>query len=179
MSALADGLSHTPDDRTPDGTPRARTNVGDGSEAWRWSGLVAGVQGAAAVALFFLLIDLASGRPMWTPSSLGARLFQGETLDPSVGWVPVLALGYTLVHGAVFLGIGSIASQVAANRKPGSVSTWLLALILFIAIEITFVAFALAVHPELFAELGAGSVALANLVAAIVMAMSIQRGLKP
>lgn len=178
MSAVADQVGDPHEGQSPQSSPAAPAEAGDPTEAWRRAGLVAGVQGAAAVAIIFLLIDLAGGRPMWTPSALGARLFLGEALDPSVGWVPVLALGYTLVHGAIFIAIGSIASQVVANLKSGrKVSTGTLAVNLFLAIEATFVAFALLLQPELFAQLGAGSVAVANLVAAVVIAMSIRRSM--
>lgn len=177
MSARADPLGDRQKNPSAESAHRPPADAGDGTEAWRMAGLWAGAQGAAAVALFFLAIDLATGRPMWTPSALGARLFQGQALDPSVGWVPVLALGYTLVHGAVFLAIGSIASQVLANMKPvRTPSTMVIAAGLFLAIQATFVGFALLLHPDLLAQMGAGPVALANMVAAIVMAMSLQRG---
>ncbi|NNF29482.1 MAG: hypothetical protein HKN73_19810, partial [Gemmatimonadetes bacterium] len=72
MSARADPLGDTQKDPSPERTPRAPADAGDGTEAWRMAGLWAGAQGAAAVALFFLAIDLGTGRPMWTPSALGA-----------------------------------------------------------------------------------------------------------
>ena len=158
---------------------RPRVGEGDETEAWRIPGLVAGIQGAAAVALIFLVIDLGAGRAMWTPSVLGARLFQGRLLEPGAGWAPALALGYTLVHGTLFVAVGSIAAQMVASLSDGASerrpSTATLAIALFIAFEATFVGLALLVDRGLLSQLGAGPVAVANLAAATVMAMSLTR----
>lgn len=166
----------------PDNERVARTPAspsGMESEAWRIPGLMAGLLGAAVVALIFLVIDLAAGRPMWTPSALGARLFQGRTLAPRADWVPVLTFGYTLVHGAVFVGLGSIAAYMVSTWSErsggGHPSAVLTAAGLFVAIEGTFVSLALALDRELLGELGTGSVAVANLAAAAVMAWILSR----
>jgi hypothetical protein len=173
MSALPDA-ARDPSRTTP--THRAAAAGTVESEAWRIPGLVAGLIGAAVVALIFLVIDLAAGRPMWTPSALGARLFRGRTLDPQADWIPILTLGYTLVHGVVFIGLGSIAAYAvsvrAGERRP---SVLLVTLGLFLAIEGTFVALALGLDPDLLGELGAGPVAVANLVAAAAMAAVLHR----
>ena len=44
-------------------------------------GVIAGLIGAAAVALWFLVFDIARGRPLLTPALLGGAVFQGIT-DP-------------------------------------------------------------------------------------------------
>src|SRR5262249_56862332 len=38
-------------------------------------GIVAGILGAATIALWFFIIDIFSGRPFYTPSLLGSALF--------------------------------------------------------------------------------------------------------
>lgn len=173
MTALPDtgrAASDTPSARRPTGTATVD------SEAWRIPGLMAGLVGAAVVALIFLAIDLAAGRPMWTPSTLGARLFQGRALDPQADWAPILTLGYTLVHGTVFIGLGSIVAYAVSVRSGGERPSWLLVTLgLFLAIEVTFVSLALALDPALLGELGAGSVAVANLAAAGAMALVLTR----
>src|SRR5262245_14707851 len=40
-------------------------------------GIVAGVIGAAAIALWFLIVDTFNGRPLYTPTVLGTALFKG------------------------------------------------------------------------------------------------------
>ena len=45
-------------------------------------GMIAGILGAAAVAVWFLLLDALAGRPFWTPTVLGTALFRrGAGLD--------------------------------------------------------------------------------------------------
>lgn len=40
-------------------------------------GIVAGLTGAATLAVWFLLLDSLDGRPFYTPSALGTALFRG------------------------------------------------------------------------------------------------------
>ena len=69
-------------------------------------GAVAGIIGAAMVAVWFLAYDLMRDRPLWTPSLLGAALFDGWSqvapVEPSAG----LVAKYTIVHGVAFIVFG-------------------------------------------------------------------------
>ena len=80
-------------------------------------GIAAGIVGAAVVALWFLILDLLSGRPLYTPTVLGTALFRGgrglaapETLPISTEMV----LMYTWVHALAFCVIGGVASRLLA-----------------------------------------------------------------
>ena len=53
----------------------------DETDAWV-DGSIAGIFGAAVVALFFLAVDLAEGVPLRTPGLLGTALFLGRSLPP-------------------------------------------------------------------------------------------------
>src|SRR5919106_5364268 len=86
-------------------------------------GLIAGVIGAATIAVWFLIIDALNGRPLYTPTVLGTALFRGgaglaapETLliDPE------LVFMFTWVHGLVFCVLGGIASRLlgVAEHNP-------------------------------------------------------------
>ena len=59
-------------------------------------GIVAGLIGAAVVAVWFFVYDLARGRPFHTPSLLGAFVFYGADTpapaEPALGAI----LGYTM-----------------------------------------------------------------------------------
>lgn len=71
-------------------------------------GLIAGILGAAAVAAWFLIVDLVQGRPLATPSVLGQVILYGQTA-PVVTPVPFgPAVAYTLLHVGAFVlfGIG-------------------------------------------------------------------------
>lgn len=151
----------------------ARNHAEAGPDAIPWvvSGLVSGVLGAATVAIFFLGMDLVQGRPLWTPAALGSALFRGELLEASAPIPLVLVLGYTAIHGLVFLAFGLIAAfaLTTMGRAASAAGAVASGAALFVAFEITFVIFALLFERGLLGELGAGRVALANGLAAVVM----------
>ena len=71
-------------------------------------GLVAGILGAVAVAIWYFALDTAFGRPFHTPNALGKVFFRGD-LQPGVrNIVPGIVAGYTVLHVIMFvlLGIG-------------------------------------------------------------------------
>src|SRR5881397_3111148 len=96
-------------------------------------GIVAGLIGAAVVAVWFLAFDILRGRPFLTPGLLGAAVFQGVTnpagVEPTFGNV----LGYTIVHGLAFIAFGVVAASLMAvsEREPT----------LFVAFVILFASF--------------------------------------
>ena len=79
-------------------------------------GIVAGLVGAATVAVWFLLFDAVQGTPLKTPAVLGQVIgaiirFQtiSEVQSVAVALTPVL--GYTILHGLAFvqaLGSGQV-----------------------------------------------------------------------
>ena len=75
-------------------------------------GLVTGLVGAAAVAVWFMLLDLIAGYPFRTPAALGSALLfgaSGERMVPGPGVVAV----YTVVHVAAFAISGLIFVAIA------------------------------------------------------------------
>ena len=96
-------------------------------------GIVAGLIGAAVVAIWFFVFDLLRGRPFLTPTLLGSFVFFGVNtpagLAPAVG--PIL--GYTILHGLAFVAFGVVAATMMAmsEREPA----------LFVAFVILFAAF--------------------------------------
>jgi hypothetical protein len=76
-------------------------------------GLV-GLAGAAAVAIWFFLYDLAAGTPFRTPALLGAVLFDGLRDSAMLTITLGLVLKYTAVHGLVFLVFGMAAAGLFA-----------------------------------------------------------------
>jgi hypothetical protein len=135
-------------------------------------GLVAGVLGAAAVALWFLILDTASGRPLYTPTVLGTALFRGgaglespETLAVALDMV----LMFTWVHGLVFVVIGGVASRLLglAERNP---SFGFAVLLLFVVFQFGFIVAAMLFAPPVLATLSWPSILVANLLATAAMA---------
>jgi hypothetical protein len=152
--------------------------------AWRY-GIPAGVLGAAVVAVLPLAVDLAAGRPLWTPAALGSALFLGQAL-PVVDFDPTrhaaLILGYTLVHGTVNVGWAAVVAFYFLTIRRQD-STPLIALgaagVLFVALELTFLAQAYLFAPGLLEELAGGWVAVGNACAATAMGFYLARVAKP
>jgi hypothetical protein len=141
---------------------------------WVREGLVAGVLGAASIALVFFLVDLANGRPLWTPHALGTALFLGEVAPPDAAPSKALIGGFTVIHGWVFVSVALIvASLMAGSRLPGE-QRWqrilVLAVPLFVGFSAVFLVFALLRGPEAARPFGYPWLVVTNAIAAFVMA---------
>src|SRR5881275_1257344 len=78
-------------------------------------GFIAGLIGAGAVALWFLVVDTIAGRPFFTPAMLGSAVFWGVH-DPGLVVVEYSRIiGYTMIHVSAFLIVGTIAAVLAAE----------------------------------------------------------------
>ena len=156
------------------------------SEVIGWHyGVRAGLLGAAVVALLLLGVDLAAGRPLWTPAVLGSALFTGERLA-AAGFAPqahaALIAGYTAVHGALYVGFGALVTffLVTARKPPRSgVLVALLAGAFFVLFELAFLAQAALFAPRLADDLAAGWVGVANACAAVAMGFYVASAARP
>lgn len=131
-------------------------------------GIVAGVLGATAVAVWFLGLDLIYSRPFATPAALGEGLLGVLGPRGSEGMTTFVTV-YTLFHFAAFIGVGLLVSLIVewARTEPGVLAG---ALMLFVALEIGIYAISSALRASPFlGTLGWVSVATGNLIAAIVM----------
>ena len=165
--------------RTPVAPPRAS---GEDDVPWVREGIVAGVLGAAVIAVLFFVVDVAHGRPLWTPHALGTALFLGELAPPDAAVSPALIGGYTFIHGWVFVSVALIvAFWLSGNRLPGE-QRWMrilvLAVPLFVGFSVIFVAFRLLRGPDAVLPIGVGWMALTNAIAAVAMAASLVARLK-
>jgi hypothetical protein len=145
------------------------------SVPWVTEGVLAGLAGAAVIALFFLVYDLAQGQPFWTPHALGAAIFEGAFPPPDDPIDPALVGGYTAIHCGTFVAVGVLAAfeLFTGTRLPGSriaVRGLVLAAILFVAFEAIFLVYSALMAPEAMSQFGVGRIALANGLAAIAMA---------
>jgi hypothetical protein len=148
----------------------ARTLLGRWIDVIR-EGVVAGLIGGAAVAVWFLIHDTLAGMAFRTPALLGAALFEGLR-DPRA-WVLRAAdldvvLGYTVVHFVAFAVFGTIVAAllVAAEREP---RVLLGLFIIFWCFELFFLGFVSALDTALVGALGWWNIAIANLLAAASM----------
>jgi hypothetical protein len=138
-------------------------------------GLIAGIIGAAIVAIWFLFLDTVSGLPLYAPTVLGNALFQGGEDIASTDAVPVslkLTLMYTWVHGLGFVVLGEAAVYflllTGKNPNPGFF------LLLFVILECGFVGIALLFAEPVLHELAWPTVLLGNLLAAAGMVVYLR-----
>ena len=135
-------------------------------------GIVAGSIGAAAIAIWFLILDAIKGRPFYTPTLLGTVLFRPGGQLPSPEALPPsfeMVLVYTWVHWLVFCVIGGIASLllVAAERKP---DLGFGILLLFVVFEFGFLVAAMLFAEAILRALAWQEILFGNLLAAAAMA---------
>jgi hypothetical protein len=131
-------------------------------------GFVAGVLGAAAVAVWFLLYDTAAGAPLRTPALLGAAVLEGLR-DPAALTISLpLILKYTLVHGAAFVVFGWLAAGLLAlgDREPRLLYAFVM---LFVCFEVFVFAMIAALAQWLLEALAWWTILVANLLAALAM----------
>lgn len=131
-------------------------------------GIVAGLLGAAVVAVWFLLYDLAAGMPLRTPALMGAAVFHGLR-DPNAVVVTLpLVLQYTVLHGAAFIGFGCAAAGLLAlaDREPRLLFGFVM---LFCCFEVFVLAMIATLAEWLFETLAWWTILTGNLLAALVM----------
>ena len=142
-------------------------------------GTVAGIIGAASVALWFLMVDSIAGRPFFTPAVLGASLF--DLLGGGFGGRGLFThvAAYTVVHFAAFIAIGMVAAYLmnVLDRKP----SWLVGFAtLFIVFELcVFAVVGLLSRSPLFGNIAWYQLGAANLLAAFFMGRYLWRAHHP
>jgi len=131
-------------------------------------GIMAGVIGASAIALFFLVVDLVRFEPLFTPSMLGSAILKGVTPSAEIPVDMSMVGAYTLLHGGLFALVGCLGAWALVQRGTspglGIVST-----ILFAIFEFGSIAAAAIYLPTLIPLLGAGTITLGNLLSALAM----------
>jgi hypothetical protein len=135
-------------------------------------GIVAGVIGAATIAIWFFVVDIFKGRPFYTPSILGTVLFRhGGGLDhPEM--VPVsfeMVLLYTWVHAMAFCVVGGMAAKLLELAEY-NLNLGFGILLLFVIFEFGFVGAAFVFAEPVLEALAWPAVLIGNLLAAMGMA---------
>ena len=97
-------------------------------------GLVTGLIGGAALALWLFLVDIVSGAPFGTPAALGSALLLGAQSPDQVQTTAGIVAAYTVVHFIAF-GVVGIAFVAIADQLRRAVGLWLLAAMGFIVLE--------------------------------------------
>ena len=139
-----------------------RANTGD----VLLDGLIAGALGALTAALWFLVLDLAAGRPLRTPALLGTALLHRGAAAPQAGAVaPLEVAAYTAFHVLVFFAIGIGFSWLMMRFERFPILGFVL-LVLFLCLQLGFFFLEVALGAQLPGQLSPWSVMVANLLAA-------------
>lgn len=131
-------------------------------------GAIAGMLGAAAVAVWFLIFDAARGSPLETPALLAATLLHGLRIAPAAGSLLQLTAEYTVLHVSAFVVFGVAGAMLleAAESEP----TLTFSLVIFFgAFEVFFFAVVIFLGPEVMAALTWWGILVGNLLAAAAM----------
>ncbi len=135
-------------------------------------GIIAGIVGALSVALWFLVLDVAHGRPFYTPTVLGTALFgRGawpatlEALPPSFEMVAM----FTWVHLLAFAVVGVVVARLIAMAEQNS-SLGFGFVLLFVILEACFTVAMMIVAAPVLRALTWPAILVANLLAAGAMA---------
>lgn len=132
-------------------------------------GLMVGLLGAVAVAVWFLAMDAVAGRLLFTPAALGSALFHGATGVADVRLDAITILGYTGLHVAAFLITGLVAAAIVAFAEDRHPYVLLGAVLLFVTFETFFIGLITIMAQWLLEVIPWWSIAVANLVAAVGM----------
>ena len=136
-------------------------------QVWK-EGVTAGVIGAAGVALWFFVVDLVAGHPLYTPGLLGKAMLSvlGHGIQHEVLFN---AAAYTVFHVLAFIGVGALASVlVDITQRVPQVAAGLM--LLFAVFEMGFYLLAMALsNPEILGAIAWYQILAANLVASALM----------
>lgn len=156
--------------------PEARRSWADALAEHRVlrEGLIAGVIGALAVAAWFFVVDLGTGRLLYTPAALGSALFMGVDAPGEVQVTAATVLGYTGVHFAGFIAMGMVFAALITRAEQSPPLLMGLGL-LFVTFETLLLGLVAILAVWLLDVLPWWSVALGNLVAASAMVIYLWR----
>jgi len=142
-----------------------------------FGGVTTGLIGAAAVAFWFLLVDLAKGGPFLTPAILGSALLLGSPDRSAVLVGPGVIAAYTFAHIAVFVVLGLVFVRVMSGEQATS-NFWARLVALLVLVEALFYGTLFLLGGWVVQQLGWFVILVANAVAAASMGLWIRgRGL--
>ena len=135
-------------------------------------GLIAGVLGATAVAVWFFVVDLIGGRPLFTPNVLGEGLLSVFGRSPESRAVNII--GYTIFHYAAFTLVGMLAVVLVhtGERIPSVLAG---SMILLVAIELGFYGLVALLQQTVLGNLAWYQILAGNLLAALLMGTYLWR----
>jgi len=150
----------------------ALSTKGDSRVSTRyWEGIVAGLIGAATLAVWYFILDVIWARPLYTPAILGTLVFQGPQAIASPETVRVSlesVFAFTWIHALVMCAIGGMAAWLLAlaEEKPEFGFGIVLLMVFF---EFAFITICMVVAEPLLRALTWPAILVGNLLAILTM----------
>lgn len=91
--------------------------------AMRREGIITGLLGAAVVALFYLIIDIARHQPLITPSVLGQGFILHVPVAPEAVDIGAVA-AYTVFHVGAFVAFGLLLAALVRSSETSSLARY-------------------------------------------------------
>lgn len=137
-------------------------------------GFIAGLIGATAVAVWFLVVDLIAGRAFFTPAMLGDAMFFGVRDPVSVQISFPTIIGYSMFHVLAFVFVGLLAALLAfaVEKFP---PTLFIVVVGFAVFEFGFYLAVATLARPLLGALAWWNVAIGNAIAALGMGFFLWR----
>ncbi len=138
-------------------------------------GVIAGLVGATAIAIWFFFVDAVAGEALFTPRTLGYALVSIFGPVPEQQSALLLIAIYTIFHYAAFVVVGLIAAMIVelAKEEPSILMGFV---VLFAAIEVGFYALVgLLQQATPLGSLAWYNVMVGNLLAAATMGLYLLR----
>ena len=155
----------------------ARSSAGDKSSTadLAYDAFYGAAIGGAAIAFFFLAVDIIAGQPLYTPSMLGQVLFGGA--DPaSVNTVSLEMMAYfTVVHLVSFLLLGLAVSFICRVLGIAKTNVPVVTAVIFVVLTAAFFAGDLTLMAGVAEAIGIPLILAANLVTAVAMALLLKQ----
>jgi hypothetical protein len=130
-----------------------------------WAGSI----GGAAVALFFLILDIVAGHALQTPSILASAVFLGEIPAGSEVLRLELVALYSLVHFVAFTAVGAAFAWIVVHTADVAAQSVIVSAGLFATLTAGVLAVDLTIAPGLGATIGLIPICLGNVLAAGAM----------
>jgi hypothetical protein len=131
-------------------------------------GVITGLVGAAAVALWFFIVDAIAGRVLFTPAAFGSAIFLGARSAEQVQLTASMVLGYTALHLGAFIIAGLVIARIVAAALDTRV-VLLGAALLFVTMQAFAIGLLAIVAVWLVEALAWWNIAVANLIAVLAM----------
>jgi hypothetical protein len=135
--------------------------------------------GGSVVVLYFLVVDVLNGQPLYTPSLMGSVLFEGASAEAVSGVRLQMVAYYSLVHFASFSALGALLAFLVHEVELHSRHPALVVLLSFLIIECAFACSAALFLPGVIEHLGALHIAAANLLTAGSIALFLLGSHRP